>query len=62
MSPHLDDDPAEREKWTTMVATSVNKGLFTPPALTNTMQIRAMPAAPIGERLPPIRRAASCTS
>ena len=39
ISPHLDDDPAEREKWTTMVATSVNKGLFTPPALTNTMQI-----------------------
>ena len=39
MSPHLNDDPAEREKWTEMVRTSVNKGLFTPPALTNTMQI-----------------------
>jgi quinoprotein glucose dehydrogenase len=39
MSPHLDHDPAEREKWTTMVETSVNKGLFTPPALANTMQI-----------------------
>ena len=38
MSPHL-DDPAERVKWTEMVGTSVNKGLFTPPATTNTMQI-----------------------
>jgi quinoprotein glucose dehydrogenase len=38
MSPYL-DDPAEREKWTEMVRTSVNKGLFTPPAMANTMQI-----------------------
>jgi quinoprotein glucose dehydrogenase len=38
MSPYL-ADPAEREKWTEMVRTSVNKGLFTPPAMANTMQI-----------------------
>ena len=38
ISPYLSDD-AEREKWTEMVRTSVNKGLFTPPATTNTMQI-----------------------
>jgi quinoprotein glucose dehydrogenase len=38
ISPYLSDD-AERQKWTEMVRTSVNKGLFTPPATTNTMQI-----------------------
>ena len=38
ISPYLSDD-AEREKWTEMVRNSVNKGLFTPPATTNTMQI-----------------------
>ena len=38
ISPYLSDD-AEREKWTEMVRTSVNKGLFTPPATSNTMQI-----------------------
>jgi quinoprotein glucose dehydrogenase len=38
ISPYLSDD-AEREKWTEMVRTSVNKGLFTPPAMANTMQI-----------------------
>ena len=38
ISPYLADD-AEREKWTEMVRSSVNKGLFTPPAMTNTMQI-----------------------
>jgi quinoprotein glucose dehydrogenase len=37
ISPHLDS--AERAKWTDMVGGSVNKGLFTPPALQNTMQI-----------------------
>ena len=38
ISPYLADD-AERQKWTEMVRTPVNKGLFTPPATTNTMQI-----------------------
>jgi quinoprotein glucose dehydrogenase len=38
ISPYLSDD-AERQKWTEMVRTSVNKGLFTPPATSNTMQI-----------------------
>jgi quinoprotein glucose dehydrogenase len=38
ISPYLSDE-AERQKWTEMVRTSVNKGLFTPPATTNTMQI-----------------------
>ncbi|MPZ19289.1 MAG: PQQ-binding-like beta-propeller repeat protein [Luteitalea sp.] len=37
ISPHL--DAAEHAKWTDMVGSSVNKGLFTPPALQNTMQI-----------------------
>lgn len=37
ISPHL--DPAERAKWTEMVRDSVNQGLFTPPALQNTMQM-----------------------
>jgi quinoprotein glucose dehydrogenase len=38
ISPYL-SDAAERQKWTEMVRTSVNKGLFTPPATSNTMQI-----------------------
>jgi quinoprotein glucose dehydrogenase len=38
ISPFL-DTVEERTKWTEMVRTSVNKGLFTPPAAQNTMQI-----------------------
>lgn len=38
LSPYF-EDPAEREKWTETVKTSVNKGIFTPPATKNTLQM-----------------------